>query len=181
MPASTADLQTYLRDLGFETTTVAHPPLHTVEESRALRGTIAGAHTKNLFLKDKKGALFLVVALEDAEIDLKKLHHRIGATGRVSFGKPDLLLETLGVLPGSVTPFGLINDQPARLRVVLDRGLVAHPTINCHPLINTATTTIRSVDLIAFIRSTGHEPDLVAVDDAVRTTPGTDAPTGQRK
>ncbi|MCP4381593.1 MAG: prolyl-tRNA synthetase associated domain-containing protein [Hyphomicrobiales bacterium] len=171
MPATVADLQAYLRDLGIETTTVTHPPLHTVEESRALRGMIPGTHTKNLFLKDKKGALFLVVAREDAEIDLKRLHQRIGASGRLSFGRPDQMLETLGVAPGSVTAFGLMNDQPPRLRVVLDAALMANPTINCHPLVNTATTTIHSNDLIAFIRATGHEPVTVAVDDASPATP----------
>ncbi len=91
MPATPDDLAAFLRDLGMETTTVTHPPLHTVEESQALRGEIPGAHTKNLFLKDKKDALFLVVAPEDAAIDLKRLHQRIGAAGRLSFGRAELL------------------------------------------------------------------------------------------
>ncbi len=166
MPATPDELAAYLRALGLETTTVTHPPLHTVEESRALRGEIPGAHTKNLFLKDKKDALFLVVALEDASIDLKRLHQRIGAAGRLSFGKAELLSETLGVTPGAVTPFGLINDDPPRVAVILDAALMANGTINCHPLVNTATTTIGSADLLAFIRATGHEPRIVALDDA---------------
>ena len=164
MAASQEDLSAFLRDLRISTRTVDHPPLFTVEESQALRGKIAGAHTKNLFLKDKKDALFLVVAREEAVIDLKHLHQRIGASGRLSFGKPDLLLETLGVTPGAVTAFGLINDRSGRVTVVIDNGLLASAEVNCHPLVNTATTTIAAGDLLAFVRATGHEPLLVAVD-----------------
>jgi Ala-tRNA(Pro) deacylase len=163
MPASQQDLEVFLAGLGIRTTTVSHPPLHTVEESRALRGTIPGAHTKNLFLKDRKDALYLVTAPEDAAIDLKRLHERIGASGKLSFGKPDLLLATLGVAPGAVTVFGLINDLERRVKVVLDSALMANDRINCHPLVNTATTTIAAPDLLAFVRATGHEPRLVAV------------------
>ncbi len=110
MPASRADLFAMLDRLGIKTATTEHPPLHTVEESQALRGEIAGGHTKNLFLKDKKDQVFLVVAEEDAAIDMKSLHKRIGSA-RLSFGKPELLIELLGVVPGSVTPFGVINDH----------------------------------------------------------------------
>jgi Ala-tRNA(Pro) deacylase len=161
MAATREDLAEYLRNLGIAVTTVEHPPVFTVEEAQALRGEIAGAHSKNLFLKDKKDALFLVVAREAAEIDLKHLHGRIGASGRLSFGKPELLMERLGVPPGSVTPFGLVNDRPPQLRVILDAGLVAHETVNFHPLVNTATMTLTSRDLLAFIRATGHEPEIL--------------------
>ena len=164
MPATIDDLTAFLRDLAAETTTTRHPPLHTVGESQALRGEIPGAHTKNLFLKDKKGNLFLVVAAEDAVIDLKQLHHRIGASGRLSFGRPELLLDVLGVAPGSVTPLGLINDTGGRLRVVLDAGLMRNAVVNCHPLVNTATMSIRADDLLRFIRATGHEPAIIALD-----------------
>ena len=166
MSALPENLARFLAGLGIRTTTVAHPPLHTVEESRALRGEIPGAHTKNLFLKDKKDAIFLVVAPEDAAIDLKHLHGRIGASGRLSFGKPELLLEKLGVVPGSVTPFGLLNDRPPSVTVILDRALMENALINCHPLVNTATTTIARDDLLAFIRATGHAPRIVAVGEA---------------
>jgi Ala-tRNA(Pro) deacylase len=166
MPASIDDLMAELDRLGIATTTVSHPPLFTVDESRALRGSIPGAHTKNLFLKDKKDAIFLLTVLEDADIDLKQIHHLIGASGRVSFGKPELLAEKLGVIPGAVTPFGLINDRPPSVNVVLDAALVAHDRINCHPLINTATTTIATPDLVAFIRAGGHEPRILALDQA---------------
>src|SRR5260370_436013 len=114
--------------------TVSNPPLFTVEQSRDLRGSIAGGHTKNLFLRDKKGALFLVTALEDAAIELKSLHRRLGATGRFSFGSAELMMETLGVTPGAVTPFGVINDTTQRVMVVLDAALMEHAVINAHPL-----------------------------------------------
>jgi Ala-tRNA(Pro) deacylase len=166
MPATRADLEAYLAGLGIAVTTVEHPPLYTVEESQALRGTIPGAHTKNLFLKDKKDAIFLVTAPEDAEIDLKSLHHRIGASGRLSFGKPELLLETLGVTPGAVTAFGVLNDRDRRVTLVLDKALMTNAALNCHPLVNTATTTISRDDLVAFARATGHEPRIVAVSGA---------------
>ena len=160
MPATRDDLAKYLSELGIVATTVEHPPVFTVEEARDLRGAIPGAHSKNLFLKDKKDALYLVVAREDAAIDLKHLHGRIGASGRLSFGRAELMIEVLGVTPGAVTPFGLINDRPPRVRVILDAGLVAHATVNFHPLVNTATTTLATADLIAFIRATGHEPEI---------------------
>ncbi len=161
MPATREELMDYLDSLGIAAATVDHPPVFTVDEAQALRGKIAGAHSKNLFLKDKKGALFLVVAREDAAIDLKRLHGRIGASGRLSFGQAELLLARLGVTPGAVTPFGLINDRPPSVRVILEAALVAAETVNFHPLENTATTTLASADLMAFIRATGHEPEVV--------------------
>lgn len=159
-----------LARLGIATTTAEHPPLFTVEQSQALRGAIPGAHTKNLFLKDKKDALFLVTADEDADLDLKHIHRLIGASGRVSFGKPELLKEVLGVPAGAVTPFGAINDASGRVTVVLDAGLMTNPAVNCHPLTNAATTTIAAADLVAFLRATGHEPRIVAVSGLRRST-----------
>lgn len=164
MAAKFDDLIRHLEKLGIETTTIEHPPLHTVEESQALRGEIPGAHTKNLFLKDKKGTLFLVVAEESRQIDLKALHHRIGGSGRLSFASADQMRERLGVEPGSVTAFGVINDAEGLVRVVLDEALLAHDMVNCHPLTNRATTTIAAADLMAFLRETGHEPLIVAFD-----------------
>ena len=104
--------------------------------------------------------------LEDAEIDLKHLHPLIGASSRLSFGKPELLAEKLGVIPGAVTPFGLINDRPPSVTVILDAALAAHDRINCHPLVNTATTTIAAADLLDFIRAGGHEPRILPLDQA---------------
>src|SRR5262245_23911146 len=124
MPATPDDLFAFLDKLGIAHTTVTHPPLFTVEESQALRGTIPGAHTKNLFLKDKKGALFLVTAPEDAAIELKSLHRTLGASGRFSFGSADLMRATLGIEPGAVTPFGAINDTERQVTVVLDAALM---------------------------------------------------------
>jgi Ala-tRNA(Pro) deacylase len=165
MPATRADLMAALAALGIETGTVEHPPLFTVEESRALRGEISGGHTKNLFLKDKKDRVFLVVAEEDAAVDMKGLHRLIGASGRLSFGRAELLLELLGVTPGSVTPFGAINDRAGRVTVILDEALMRHARLNFHPLENTATTSIAREDLVAFLRSTGHEPLVMRVSE----------------
>src|SRR6202030_4513710 len=114
MPATPAELFAFLDRLGIGHTTVSHPPLFTVEQSRALRGQIPGGHTKNLFLKDKRDAFYLVVALEHAAIELKSLHRRLGASGRFSFGSPEALRLTLGVEPGAVTPFAALNDKEAR-------------------------------------------------------------------
>ena len=161
--ATRDDLMAMLASLGIATATVEHPPLFTVADAQAHRGEIQGAHTKNLFLKDKKDALFLVVAPEDAAIDLKQFHHVVGASSRLSFGKPELLLETLGVTPGAVTAFAAINDTAGRITVVLDRSLAESAFVNCHPLVNTATTTIAGADLVRFLRATGHEPRILAV------------------
>ncbi|MDQ0346485.1 prolyl-tRNA synthetase associated domain-containing protein [Ancylobacter vacuolatus] len=163
MPLSRDDLLARLAELGIPTRTVEHPPLFTVEDSQALRGDIAGGHTKNLFLKDKKGNLFLVVVEEETRVDLKNLHVPLGAASKLSFGSAELLEEVLGVKPGAVTAFGPVNDTQGRVTVVLDAELMAHEAINCHPLVNTATTTLASADLVRFLRATGHEPLVLAV------------------
>jgi Ala-tRNA(Pro) deacylase len=163
MPATPADLFAFLDKLGIAHPTMTHAPLFTVEESQALRGTISGAHTKNLFLKDKKGALFLVTALEDAVIELKSLHRRLGASGRFSFGSAELMRETLGIEPGAVTPFAAMNDGARRVTVVLDAALMRYASINAHPLTNTMTTTIARDDLVRFLEATGHPPRVEAV------------------
>jgi Ala-tRNA(Pro) deacylase len=162
MPATPSDLFTFLDRLGIAHRTVTHPALFTVEESRTLRGTIPGGHTKNLFLKDKKGTLFLVTALEDAVIELKSLHRLLGAGGRLSFGSADLMRETLGVEPGAVTPFAAMNDTDRRVSVVLDAAMMQHETLNSHPLVNTMTTSIARADLLRFLEATGHPPRIVA-------------------
>jgi Ala-tRNA(Pro) deacylase len=164
-PASPDDLFTFLDRLGIATTTVSHPPLFTVEQSRGLRGEIPGAHTKNLFLVDRKDRLFLVVAGEDAAIDLQTLHRRISASGRLSFGKPDTLRVALEVEPGSVTPFAVLNDRDRRVTVVLDKALLTHATLNFHPLTNTATTSIAAHDLLRFLAATAHEPEILPISE----------------
>jgi Ala-tRNA(Pro) deacylase len=158
-----ADLFAFLDRLGIAHASVVHPALFTVEQSRALRGSIPGGHTKNLFLKDRKGALFLVTALEDASIELKSLHRLLDATGRFSFGSADLLRATLGVEPGAVTPFAVMNDREGRVNVVLDAVLMRRDIINCHPLVNTMTTSIARADLLRFLEATGHRPRILAV------------------
>lgn len=162
MPASRADLMTRFSDLGIQTETREHAPAFTVDEARDLRGAIPGGHCKNLFLKDEKGAVWLIVCLEDARIDLKAAPAKIGSK-RLTFGKPELLMELLGVEPGSVTPFGLINDTGNRITVILEERMMRENLLNYHPLNNDATTTIKAEDLLAFIRSCGHEPRIVAL------------------
>ena len=171
MPATPSDLFAFLDKLGIAHATVAHPALFTVEQSRELRGTIPGAHTKNLFLKDKKGALFLVTALEDAVIELKSLHRRLCASGRFSFGSADLMRTTLGIEPGAVTPFAAINDSDRRVGVVLDAALMRHGTVNCHPLVNTMTTSIARADLVKFLEAIGHRPRIEAVAEPQASAP----------
>jgi len=165
MPATPADLFAFLDRLGIKHSTVSHPPLFTVSDSQNLRGQIPGGHTKNLFLKDKADALFLVVADEEAAIDLKKLHHKINSK-RLSFGSAALMVEALGIQPGSVTPFAVINDDARRISVVLDTAMMAHAVLNYHPLTNTMTTSIARDDLVKFLSATGHRPAILPVSEA---------------
>ncbi len=166
MPASPDELFAYLDSLGIAYQTVTHPAVFTVGEARELRGQVSGGHTKNLFLRDKKGAVYLVVAPEDAAIELKSLHRRLGASGRFSFGSAELMRELIGVEPGSVTPFAVINDKSGRVTVVLDAALMAHDALNFHPLVNTGTTTISREGLLAFLEATGHKPRIEPISAA---------------
>ena len=163
MPASPTDLFAFLDRLDIAHPTVTHPAVFTVGQSRELREQIPGAHTKNLFLKDRKGALYLIVALAEAEIELKSLHRQLGASGRFSFGSAELLMSALGVIPGAVTPFAALCDTAGRVAVVLDTAMMAHPVLNYHQLDNTMTTTIARVDIIRFLSATGHPPRIEAV------------------
>jgi Ala-tRNA(Pro) deacylase len=163
MPATEAELFALLDRLGIVTTTHRHAPVFTVEQARRERGELPGAHTKNLFLKDKKGRLFLLVALEDRAVELKSLHHTLGC-GRLSFGSAALLRETLGVEPGSVTPLAVINDAARHVTVALDAALMAAEILNVHPLANSATSAIRPGDLARFLAATGHPPLLVELE-----------------
>jgi Ala-tRNA(Pro) deacylase len=134
MPVSPEELLAYLANLGVATETVEHPPLFTVEDSQKLRGEISGGHAKNLFVKDKKSRIFLLVVGEETVVDLKRVHEKIGAQGRVTFGSAELLEEVWGVKPGAVTPFGAINDRERRVTVVLDAEMMRHERLNFHPL-----------------------------------------------
>jgi Ala-tRNA(Pro) deacylase len=154
------DLLTFLAAHGIEQTTYDHPAVFTVGESGQIKQDIPGAHTKNLFLKDAKGQLWLVSAEGHAVIDLKRLHQVIGSA-RLSFGSPDLMAETLGVAPGSVTAFGLINDTARRVRFVLDRTLAEAELVNFHPLTNTATTTVSRQGFRRFLQALDVAPIVV--------------------
>jgi Ala-tRNA(Pro) deacylase len=155
-----ADLTALLTDLGVETTTHEHPAMFRVGEGEAVKAAIPGAHTKNLFLKDAKGQLWLISAADRTVIDLKRLHTVIGSA-RLSFGNSELMAETLGVTPGSVTAFGLINDTGHRVRFVLDRELAEAPRVNFHPLTNTATTGIDRAGFRKFLAAVGLTPIIV--------------------
>ena len=146
-----------LAELGIPHHTVDHAPVFTVEEAKVHRGVLPGHHIKNLFLRNKKEQMWLVVALEDRAIDLKQLGERLGA-GRLSFGSPDRLRKYLGVEPGSVTPLSLINDTGHEVRLVLDQGLRDGGPVNAHPLTNTMTSALSLADLLRFFQATGHEP-----------------------
>jgi Ala-tRNA(Pro) deacylase len=166
MAASPDALFAYLDSLGIAHKTVTHPAVFTVEEARSRRGTLEGGHTKNLFLRDKKDVPYLVVAAEDAVIELRSLHRLLGASGRFSFGSPDLMRELLGVEPGSVTPFAVMNDTGRRVSVVLDAAMMANTVLNFHPLVNTGTTTISREGLLKFLEATGHLPRVEPVSAA---------------
>jgi Ala-tRNA(Pro) deacylase len=161
MALSPQQLIDYLDSFGIKTATTQHPPLHTVADSKLLRGEIPGAHTKNLFLKDRKDQYFLLTVDEDAIVDLKTIHLVIGAAGKVSFGRAEALMELLGVVPGAVTVFGAVNDTESKVKVFLDSGLMQNGIINGHPLVNDATTSIAAQDLIKFLNAAGHQPDIL--------------------
>lgn len=161
---TTADaLLAFLATHGIPATTAWHPAVFTVAEAKASRGDLPGWHSKNLFLVDRKGGLWLVVAHEDRAISLKALRHVLAAPA-LSFAKPEVLKATLGVEPGAVTPFAVVNDKAHAVTVVLDEELLAASALNFHPLVNTATTTISPEGLLAFLAATGHRPRLVSLD-----------------
>lgn len=159
------ELFAFLGDHGIGTRTVDHAPVFTVEESRHLRGRIAGAHTKNLFLRDNKKHFFLVCLDEETKVDLKRLRPLIEARGGLSFGSPEALELHLGVRPGSVSPFAALNDTTGIVTVVIGADLLAAEAVNCHPLTNGRTTSIAPADLVAFLRATGHEPVILPIEE----------------
>ncbi|MBT5109417.1 MAG: prolyl-tRNA synthetase associated domain-containing protein [Rhodospirillaceae bacterium] len=147
-----------LDTLGLAHETHEHAPVFTVDESQSLRGVLPGAHVKNLFLRDKKKCYWLVTVAEDRNIDLKALRRRLGASGSLSFGAADVLMAHLGVRPGAVTPFGIINDANGMVSMVLDQDLLAGDIVNVHPLRNDMTTAMRPDDLLAFLNAENHAP-----------------------
>ncbi|WP_445680535.1 prolyl-tRNA synthetase associated domain-containing protein [Radicibacter daui] len=162
VPPVTSDaLLARLADLGIAAPTVEHPPVFTVAEAQEHRAGIEdGGHSKNLFLKDKKGALFLVVCHEETPVDLKALHPVLGS-GRLSFCSAERLMEYLGVIPGSVTPFALINDTALAVQPVFERRLLEMEPLHFHPLTNTRTTSVSREGLLRFVEACGHKPMVV--------------------
>ena len=146
-----------LEELDIQSSTVSYPAHRSVEEGKALRGEMCGTFTKNLLLKDKKGRLFLIVAHEDRELDLKTLHSRIGASRSLRFASAEQMHDVLKIVPGALTPFAILNDEEGLATVVIDAGLMDTEQLNFHPLINTESTGISAQDLRRFITSCGRE------------------------
>ena len=168
---SPQELLARLAGLGIAADTVEHEPVFTVAESRPVKARIPGAHSKNLFVKDKKGRFFLITARDETLIDLKRAHAAIGASGRLSFGSAEQLRERLGVEPGSVTPFAIANDVAGEVTMILDANLMEHERMNFHPLVNSMTTGVSRDDLLLFLRSTGHEPMIVRLPEPAPELP----------
>ncbi|HVZ00441.1 MAG TPA: prolyl-tRNA synthetase associated domain-containing protein [Dongiaceae bacterium] len=167
LPTSPEALLARLKELGIESHTVDHKPVFTVEESRELRGQLPGGHVKNLFLRNKREEMWLVTVEESKRVDLKSLGERLtGATGgaaKLSFGSPDRLMTYLGVIPGAVTPFAVINDKGKAVRMVLDRDLLAFDTVHAHPLVNFKATALSPKDLLRFLEAEGHAPQVMEI------------------
>jgi Ala-tRNA(Pro) deacylase len=161
MPLSPQELLAMLDQLGMKTRTHEHEAVFTVEQSRHVHEMVPGAHTKNLFVKDKKDNYFLIIAESSARIPMNQIHGLIGAKSRLSFANADRLMEFLGVLPGSVTAFAPVNDIGNRVTVIIDEPLLENELVNCHPLTNTMTTTISKLDLMRFLDHVEHAPMVV--------------------
>lgn len=158
-PAGAAELLARLAELGIAARTVDHPPVFTVEEAARHKGNLPGAHTKNLFLRDKPGKrMWLVCVAATRDVDLGALPPRIGAKPRLSFGSEDRLMRYLGITPGAVSPFAILNDHGGHVQVVLDRALLEGDIVNLHPLDNARTTAIHPTDLLRFLEAERHPP-----------------------
>lgn len=165
VPQSPRDIFDKLDSLGIEYATTEHDPVFTVEEAKAVRGVMAGAHSKNLFLRNKKGRMWMLTCLEDRQLDLKALGTRVGAgSGGLSFASADRMMRFLGVIPGAVTPFAVINDTGHNVAVVLDEAMLAREPLNFHPLYNSMTTAISADGLLRFLRACGHGPAIVDLE-----------------
>ena len=170
MPLTPDQLFARLDRLGIVHRTHRHPPVFTVAESAALRGSLPGGHCKSLFLKDKKGGLWLAVMLEERRIDLNRLSEKLGAP-RFSFGSAERLQEVLGVRPGAVTPFAVVNDAGGCVQVVLDAEMLEHDPLNYHPLDNSMTTAVSPADLLRFLADCGRTPRILHLGDVERAAP----------
>ena len=167
LPTSPEALLARLKELGIASHTVDHEPVFTVEQSRALRGQLPGGHVKNLFLRNKKEEMWLVTVEESKRVDLKALGERLtGATGgaaKLSFGNADRLMSHLGVIPGAVTPFAVINDKGKAVRMVLDQDLLRFDVVHAHPLVNFKATALSPKDLVRFLEAEGHAPQVMEI------------------
>lgn len=170
-PATPHDLLRRLDELRIAVRTVRHPPVFTVEEAKALRGDLPGGHTKNLFLRNRKGEMWLVVLPEDRQVHLKELAERLVA-GRFSFASAARLMRFLGVIPGAVTPFAVVNDHTGQVRVALDRVILEDEPLNFHPLDNALTTSIGAADFLAFLDAEGHPPTILDFGESLSSPPG---------
>ena len=167
LPTRPEALLKRLVELGIASETIDHAPVFTVEESRELRGQMPGGHVKNLFLRNKKEEMWLVTVEESKRVDLKALGEKLtGATGgaaKLSFGSPDRLMKHLGVIPGAVTPFAVINDKDRAVHMVLDRDLLSYDRVHAHPLVNFKATALAPQDLIRFLEAEGHAPQVIEI------------------
>jgi Ala-tRNA(Pro) deacylase len=163
-PLTDTELYARFDALGIAHKTYIHAPVFTVEEAAHLYESQPGGHTKNLFLEDKKDGLWLVVCRDALRVDMNALSKALEAP-HFSFGSAELLIETLGVQPGSVTPFAIANDTGSKVRIVLDKGMLAYDILNFHPLRNDRTTAISSSDLLKFVRACGHEPIIAKIPE----------------
>lgn len=152
-----------LDELGILHRTLEHAPVFTVEEAEAVTGHLPGAHTKNLLLEDRKGGLWLLSCLADRRIRINAVARRLGAP-RMSFAKPERLAEVLGVIPGAVSPFALVNDERRQVQPLLEDKLFSFDEVNFHPADNRATTTIASGDLLRFLEALGYRPILLDLE-----------------
>ena len=162
-PATPQNIIDTLTTIGVSSRTHNHAPVFTVEEAKCLRGELPGAHIKNLFLRNKRGRMWILTCLEDRTLDLKQFGTRLGS-GRLSFGSPQRLMNYLGVIPGAVTPLAVINDHSGAVDVVLDRALMDASTINVHPLTNSRTTALTPAGLLAFLNAVDHAPTIMDLD-----------------
>lgn len=165
LPTSPATLFQLMDELNLKYRVYDHEPIFTVEEGLHLKDNIPGTHCRNLFLRDKKKKMFLVVAANETEIDLKKLPELIDS-GRLSFGSGDRLWENLGIKQGSVNPFCIVNDNNHNVRIILDAHMMAQDLVNYHPMDNAQTIGLSPEDLVSFIKSTHHEPEIVDLSAA---------------
>lgn len=166
MPTSPEQLLSVLEGLGINYSLHHHRAVFTVAESEEVDAQIPGTHCRNLFLRDDKKNNFLVVLQNATEVDIKKLPALIGSHKKLSFGSADRLWDYLGVRPGSVCPYSIINDTEKQVKIILDKSMMETDIVNYHPLLNTMTIGVKPADLIRFIENCGHVAHIVDLSPA---------------